>query len=578
MGKVTEMKVFKNCRLFDPHTDEIVQNASFSVTTSGEGVDRGRVVEIYFEDEKVEFDGEVIEEVDLNGKLVIPCFIDAHMHCESTLLPPSRTGFIAERGTAVCIADPHEITNVLGKRGFELFVEDSEASLVEFKFTIPSCVPATPFETAGGEVDAKVVEEILESDRVRSQEIQKRARFYANAKKVAGLGEVMNVPGVLDNKFDKLQNILRESRAEQAHIDGHAPSIALPWLNRYIAAGIMTDHECTTAPELKERLRRGMSVLIREGTACHNAKELCQALATLPRTATHKCAFCTDDRRVDDILEDGHIDNAVRIAIACGIDPKDAVRMATLNSAEMFNMTCDYGSVAPGKYASFIVLKGDMKDLEIERVFIKGCQVTTSDTLPPVSHLNAMNVNMQTVHDALEAATFTGPAIGIIPNQVVTTQQEPNDSSLMMVVVERYTGASKMGHCLINDIKLNKDCAVASTVAHDSHNIVCIGSSKSAIELAIKTIVESGGGYVCANAGKTHLLPLPIGGLVTDEPVTKLLASLKDFRARLAEAGASQDFDLMMTLSFMCLPVIPKLKLTDKGLFDAEIFQFVTKQ
>ena len=570
------MKVFRNCRLFDPHTDEILENVTFSVTTGREGVDNGRVLEIYFEGETIDFDGKVVEEIDLNNRLVIPCFLDAHMHCESTLLPPSRTGFIAEHGTAVCVADPHEIVNVLGKEGFDLFIEDSEHAIVDFRFTIPSCVPATSFETAGGNVDAEVVREIIEHDRLQAENLQKKAKFYANAKKVAGLGEVMNVPGVLDDNFSKLQDILRQSRGSQVHIDGHAPSIALPWLNRYIAAGITTDHECTTAAELKQRLRRGVNVLIREGTACHDARVLCRELATLPKAATRRCAFCTDDRRVDDILKDGHIDNAVRIGIECGLDPKDAVRMASLNCAEMFHLECDYGSVAPGKYASFIVLKGELKDLEIERVFIKGSQVTKQETLPPVKHLNRMNVDMKVVHETLESVTFCGPAIGVIPDQVVTTREDPNDGSLMMVVVERYTGKSKMGHCLINGITLKPDCAVASTVAHDSHNIVCVGSSKSAIESAVGAVVKGGGGYVCVNGSKVDILPLPIAGLVTDEPVERLLESLKTFRERLADAGASNEFDLMMTISFMCLPVIPKLKLTDCGLFDAEIFQFVS--
>lgn len=570
------MKVFKNCRLFDPHTDEILNNVTFSVTTgNSESCDNGRVFEIYYDGETPDFATSPVEEIDLNNQIVIPSFIDAHMHCESTLLPPSHTSCIAQCGTAVCIADPHEIVNVLGKEGFELFLEDAEHAIVDFKFAIPSCVPATPFETAGGNVTPDMVAELLESDRVRSMDIEKRAKFYVNAKRIAGLAEVMNVPGVLDPNFEKLQGILHESRASQIHIDGHAPGIPLPWLNRYIAAGITTDHECTTPGELKDRVRRGMNVLIREGTVCHNAKDLCSALVTLPKMATKRCAFCTDDRRVEDILSEGHIDNAVRIGIQCGIDPKDAIRMATLNPAEMFNLTCDYGSIAPGKYASFIVLKGDLKELAIDRVFIKGTQFEKPSQDPPVRRLNRMNVDLAVFHEALEKAVFKGPAIGIIPNQVITVEEEPNEKSLMVVVVERYTGASRMGHCLVNGIPLGKECAVASTVSHDSHNVVCVGSSKKAIELAVKTIVENGGGYVCVNNEKVTVLPLPIAGLLTDQPVDELLVSVRQFHEALNEAGADEKFDVMMTLSALCLPVIPKLRLTDMGLFDVDKFQFV---
>ena len=570
------MRVFRNCRLFDPHTDEILENVSFSVTGGkSEPVDNGRVFEIYFDGEKPEFAEKVIEEIDLENRLIIPCFIDAHMHCESTLLPPSHTSCIADCGTAVCIADPHEIVNVLGKQGFELFLEDAERAVVDFKFTIPSCVPATPFETAGGNVTSDLVAELLKSDCERAAAIEKKAKFYANAKRIAGLAEVMNVPGVLDDGFDKLQGILHESRSAQTHIDGHAPGVSVPCLNRYIAAGITTDHECTTPHELKERIRRGMNVLIREGTVCHNARDLCTALAALPKMATKRCAFCTDDRRVEDILAIGHIDNAVKIGMECGIDPKDAVRMATLNPAEMFNLSSDYGSIAPGKYASFIVLKGELRELEIDRVYIKGSQLSKSKEFPPVRRLNQMNVDLEVFHSALGKATFTGPAIGVIPNQVLTTEEEPNAESLMLIVVERYTGKSGMGHCLVNGIPLHKECAVASTVSHDSHNVVCVGSSKTAIERAVRKIVEIGGGYVCVNNDSVEVLPLPIGGLVTDEPVDELLVTIKRFHEALTQAGAGGDFDIMMTLSALCLPVIPKLRLTDNGLFDVDAFQFV---
>ena len=575
-----QLHLFYNCKLFDPYTDEIHENVRFTVFQSSQQYEDGRIVDLFIGDEESIYSGEIIDKHDLGNRLVVPAFIDSHMHCESTLLLPSRTTLLARHGTAVCIADPHEITNVLGPNGFQLFVDDSRNAVVDFRFTIPSCVPATPFETAGGSIGAREVEEIFAKDEKESVEQQKTCRFFANTKRVAGLGEVMNVPGTLDRNFEHLQNILQSTRNAKGHIDGHAPAASVDVLNRYIGAGVMTDHECTTAKELGDRLRRGMHVLIREGTAGKNGPALCTALKEFPRTATNRCAFCTDDRRIDDILEDGHIDNAIRVGIKYGLDPRDAVRMATLNPAEFFGLQMDYGAIAPGRIASFCVLKNpDLKDLEVETVYIRGKLIEEpKPVLPSAEKLNVMNVNLEDVKKQLESAKFEGPAIGVIPNQIVTTSQEPNEKSLKMIVIDRYSGKSEMGHCYINGIQLHPNAAIASTVAHDSHNIVCIGDTNEAIMLAVSEIVKSGGGYSVSHNGKVSLLPLPIAGLMTDKNVDVLLQELKDFRASLIEAGASDKYDVMMTLSFMCLPVIPKLKLTNKGLFDAEKFQFVHAQ
>ena len=572
------MKVFTNCRLFDPYTDKIHDNVTFTVLSSEQKDDNGRVLEVFFEGEKAEFP-EDAEKIDLKGKIVIPGFIDAHVHCESTLLVPSHTTFLAQKGTVCCVADPHEITNVLGEDGFNLFLEDSENAVVDFRFTIPSCVPATDFETAGAKVTPEVVEHILAKDAEVAKKRQNESRFAINGHHVAGLGEVMNVPGVLDPNFANLQGIMRVCRTRATHMDGHAPGVIGSTLNKYINAGIETDHECTEPEELRARISRGMNVLIREGTACHNAVSLCTALKDLPRQATSRCAFCTDDRRIDDILAEGHIDNAVRIGIKCGLNPYDAVRMASLNAAQMFHLI-DYGAVAPGKIASFSVLEGELAECKIERVFIRGTELDTKHSKEEKLDLtgkrtNVMNVDMKVIAENIEKAVFAGPAIGIIPNQIVTHQEEKNDDSKMLVVIERYTGKCEMGHCWINEIKLNANCAVASSVAHDSHNIVCVGTTKEAMIKAIDALVKAGGGYSCANNDKVTVLPLPIAGLMTDKAKEELLVELKDFRASLTEAGCWTEYDLMMTLSFMCLPVIPKLKLTNKGLFDAEIFQFV---
>ena len=562
------MKLFKNCSIFDPFTNEILENSCFSV-------ENDKIKGIFLKDEIP--DEKYDEEIDLNGKIVIPGLIDTHMHCESTLLTPSHTSFLAEHGTVVCIADPHEITNVLGEKGFNFFLKDSLSAIVDFRFAIPSCVPATPFETNGATVTAETVSHILESNPPEG-----------DVKHVIGLGEVMNVPGVLSGDLDPILNAVKQYHG---HIDGHAPLASPQVLNKLIFAGIQTDHECTTGKELIDRLHRGMAVLLREGTSEHNVQCLCNELMKISdpisrSIATRHCALCTDDRRTDDILRDGHIDNAIRVAIKCGIDPRDAVRMATLNAAELFNLP-EYGSITPGKNASFCILQSTLQNFAISDVYIKGKKLSEIEQLEranipdeEVGEWNIMNVNMDSVKKQIEDAVFEGPAIGVIPNQIVTLGEVKNDQSLMLVVVERYTGKSEMGHCPINNIKLGKDAAVASTVAHDSHNIVCIGSSKKSMIKAIEVLVKAGGGYSVVNGENdtVEILPLPIAGLVTNKDKETLVKGLEKFEKALEAAGSSKEFDLMMTLSFMCLPVIPKYKLTNKGLFDAEIFQFVEQK
>ena len=347
--------IFKNCRLFDPFTNKVYDDTSFIVNDT-----TGRVLSVFFSTD--DYDPSLFKgkHVDIGGKIVIPAFIDAHMHCESVLVTPSKTSFIAEHGTAVCIADPHEIVNVLGEKGFWFFVDDSKDAIIDFRFSIPSCVPATPFETSGGIVNGETIEKIMK------EEIKRRVN---GKKKVINLGEVMNVDGVV-NESDYLMDILNQAKRFELNIDGHAPGVKGERLNKYINMGVMNDHECQTEKELDDRIKRGMYVLIREGTAGKNAYELCKALSKYSSIATKRCSFCTDDRRIDDIYKEGHIDNAVRIGIKAGLDPKDAIRMGTLNPAEMFHLDKDYGSITPGKYGSFCVLDGELKDVKINQVYI----------------------------------------------------------------------------------------------------------------------------------------------------------------------------------------------------------------
>ena len=507
--------------------------------------------------------------VDLGGRYVCPGLIDAHMHLESSMVQPAEFArAVVPHGTTAVICDPHEIANVLGLDGVRYILAASEGLPLRVYVMAPSCVPATHMETAGAELTAADIETLWQQERV------------------IGLAEMMNYPGVLF----RVPAVLAKIRAAQGRpIDGHAPGLRGLDLNAYIAAGVRSDHECTDLDEARAKLRRGMHILIREGTTARNLHAL---LPLVTAQNARQCHFCTDDRHPDTLLTEGHIDDIVRQAIAAGLDPVTAIRMATLHTAELFRLW-DLGAVAPGYRADLLVLD-DLETVQVAQVYAGGQLVAEKGRfLPPRADRPAAPIRSGVRVDAA-ALDFTIPAdgevarvIGVIPGQIVTEDRrlrptiadgvvvaDPDRDLLKMAVIERHRGTGNVGLGLVQGFGLRQG-AIASSVAHDSHNIVVIGASDEAMRAAVAAIVEMGGGQVVVADGQVRAAcPLPIAGLMSDQP----LEQVRDQVAALTGAAHALGCPLpdpLMTMSFLALPVIPTLKLTDKGLVDVGRFDFV---
>jgi adenine deaminase len=513
-------------------------------------------------------------EVDLDGKFVAPGFIDAHVHLESSMVQPAEFArAIVPHGTTAVVCDPHEIANVLGLAGVRYILAASEGLPLQVYVMAPSCVPATHMETTGAELTAADIEELLAHERV------------------IGLAEMMNFPGVLF----RVPAVLDKIRIAAGHpIDGHAPGLSGLDLNAYIAAGIRSDHECTHLENAREKLRRGMHILIREGTTARNL----QALLPLVTVANSRmCHFCTDDRHPDTLLTEGHIDDVVRKAIAGGLDPVTAIRMATINTAEYFRLY-NSGAVAPGYRADLLVLD-DLPSVQVAQVYSGGELVAEGGRFLP-SRAALPHVPMQSsVHLDLSALDLTllvgeGAAnapvarvIGAIPEQVVTDDlrlepttddgcvvSDPARDLLKIAVVERHRGTGNVGLGLVKGVGLKRG-AIASSVAHDSHNIVVVGVSDDEMRAAVAAVADMGGGQVAVAGGEVQAAcPLPIAGLMSDRP----LEEVRDRVAALTRAAHALGCTLpdpLMTMSFLALAVIPSLKITDKGLVDVNKFEIV---
>ena len=513
--------------------------------------------------------------VDLGGKYVCPGFIDAHVHLESSMVQPSEFArAVVPHGTTAVVCDPHEIANVLGLAGVRYILDASEGLPLHVYVMAPSCVPATHMETAGAELTAADIEQLWAHERV------------------IGLAEMMNFPGVLFRVPDVLAKL---QSAGQRPIDGHAPGLSGLDLNAYVAAGVRSDHECTEVAEAREKLRRGMHILIREGTTARNLHPL---LPLVTPSNARLCHFCTDDRHPDTLLSEGHIDDVVRKAIAWGLDPVTAIQMASLNTAEHFRLR-NVGAVAPGYRADLLVLD-DLETVRVSQVYAAGELVAEAGRFLP-SRADQLAVPIQpSVHVDVAALDFTIPAgrgaahvapvahvIGAIPGQVVTEHlrlmpttedgcvvSDPARDLLKIAVVERHHASGNVGLGLVTGVGLKRG-AIASSVAHDSHNIVVIGASDDEMRAAVVAVAEMGGGQVAVVDGQVQAAcPLPIAGLMSDRP----LEEVRDQVAALTEAAHALGCTLpdpLMTMSFLALPVIPALKLTDKGLVDVEKFDFV---
>ncbi|HNS52490.1 MAG TPA: adenine deaminase [Anaerolineae bacterium] len=506
--------------------------------------------------------------VDLGGRYLCPGFIDAHVHLESSMVQPAEFArAVMPHGTTSVVCDPHEIANVLGVDGVLYILKASRRLYLSVYVMAPSCVPATAMETSGAEVTASNIARLLRSRRV------------------LGLAEVMNYPGVLYRVPEVLAKL---GAAAGRPVDGHAPGLSGRDLNAYVAAGIRSDHECTGLEEAREKLRLGMHIFAREGTTARNLEALLPLVT--PANARY-CHFCTDDRHPDTLLAEGHIDDLVRKAIAWGLDPLFAVQMATLNTARYFGLRTK-GAVAPGYDADLLVLD-DLESVRVAQVYAAGQRVAEDGYYLPVAAgsrpplRQSIHVDAQAVSFAIPAGEGPARVIGVIPGQIVTEHlriqpsardglvvADPERDILKMAVVERHQGTGNVGLGLVKGVGLRRG-AIASSVAHDSHNLIVIGASDADMRAAIAAVARMGGGQVAVADGQLHAAcPLPIAGLISDRPLEEVSSQGAALTQAAHDLGCTLP-DPLMTMSFLALPVIPALKLTDRGLVDVARFDFV---
>jgi adenine deaminase len=512
------------------------------------------------------------QERDLRGRFVAPGFFDAHVHIESSMVtPPQFARAVVPRGTTSVVSDPHEIANVCGLDGIHYMLDASAGLPLTVYVNASSCVPATHMGTAGADLDAAQLATLLDHPRV------------------LGLAEVMNFPGLILGDPDVLAKM---EAFEGRIVDGHSPGVSGPWLNAYVAAGVDSDHECTTVEEAQQRLRRGMYIFIREGTGARNLIDLLPAVTS---QNSRRCCFCTDDRHPDDLLNDGHIDHLLRMAIAHGLDPVTAIRMVTLNAAERFRLH-DRGAVAPGKRADLVVFR-DLNDIRPEFVFSAGRLVAQDGELiddwptPRVDESRVRDtvcVEWDTINESTFAIAAIGAkarVIGVIEGQIVTQHlvepisrdngQATTDLErdiLKIAVIERYKHTGNVGLGFIHGLGLQAG-ALAASVAHDHHNIVVVGADDNSMLTAARAVGEMDGGFAVANGERVMAaLPLPIGGLMSDESAEAVRDTMDTLLINCAALG-SETHNPFMVIGFMALEVIPTLKLTDQGLVDVEQFK-----
>jgi adenine deaminase len=550
--------VFKDAKIVNVFSHEII-NADLAVHD-------GIIVGIG------NYDG--VENIDLKGKFIVPGLIDSHVHIESSMVSPIEFAkAIVPRGTTTIIADPHEIANVCGLDGIEYMLKSSENLPLDVYLMLPSCVPATNFENSGA---------IL-----KSEDLEK----FINHPRVLGLGEMMNYPGVIYKDQDVIDKIDLAHRNNK-FIDGHGPEMKNEELNAYVISGVSTEHECSTVDEMIERLRLGMYIMIREGSAARNLETLVRGVNNFNY---QRCLFCTDDKHPEDILGKGHIDNNIRLAIKNGVDPISAIQMATINAATCYNLK-NKGAIAPGYYADMLIVD-DLKEFNVEKVYKKGVLVgenkkplfkgAYTDNSKVIDTINILDIKKEDLSLKLKGDIVN--VIRLLPHNLVTEKVtrkvdlendefKYNDKLdiLKLVVLERHKNTENIGLGLVENFKL-KNGAIASTIAHDSHNIIVVGDNDEDILNAIKEVKSIGGGIAISSQNIIlDSLPLIIGGLMSDKDIEYVNSKLDNMlNIAYDKLNVSKEIDPFMTLSFLALPVIPQIKLTDKGLFDVEKFDFI---
>ncbi len=550
--------VLKNCKVVNVFSHEIIETDI--------AIGYGKIVGLG------NYDGET--EIDIEGKYVSPGFIDGHTHIESSMVSPVQFArAIIPRGTTTIIADPHEIANVCGIKGIEYILDETQNIPLNVFLMLPSCVPATPYENSGANLSADDLKQLIDNPRV------------------LGLGELMNYPGVINGEEDVINKINLCNEYGKI-IDGHGPEILGKELNAYVLPGIKTEHECSSVEEMLERIRLGMYISIRQGSA---AKNLLPLLKGITNENMRRCTFCTDDRHPEDLLNEGHIDNSIRIAIKNGIDPISAIIMATLNVAECYNLK-NIGAIAPGYIADLVVVD-NLEEFNITKVFKDGKIVSENQKnmfeikennrydVKDTVHIKAikkedLNIYMKTenanVISLIDHSLLTKKVVRSVNVEDGLFKSNKDDDVLKIAVVERHNATGNIGLGLVERFGL-KGGAIASTVAHDSHNIVVIGDNDEDMLMAINEVTRVGGGItICSNSKVLKTLELPLAGLMSDlsiEKVDEILAEMLGIAYE--KLNVNKNIEPFMTLAFLALPVIPEIKITDKGLFDVSRFDFI---
>ena len=506
-------------------------------------------------------------EVDCTGKIVLPGFLDAHIHLESSLVSP--TDFVKAvlpHGTTTVVTDPHEIANVMGTDGIEYMLQATEDLPVDVRFMLPSCVPATPLDESGAILDYRAIDSFYDHPRVQ------------------GLAEMMNFVGAINGDEQTVEKIV----AAQAHhkkIDGHAPDLQGNDLNAYIAAGVYSDHECHDVKDAIAKLERGQFIMIREGTAARNLEAL---MPLLTGKYADRCMFCTDDKHPNDLLEKGHIDYIVKKAISLGADPITAVKVACHNAARYFLLN-NRGGISPGYLADFVIID-NFQDFNIEQVYKKGVLMVDHGVIQDFPSPEIEPYLVERAHKTFHVAALTAEdfaekrprgIIGMVDGEITTVDAGYSDridveyDVLKIAVVERHKNTHHIGIGYIQGYGL-KSGAVATSISHDSHNIIVVGTNETDMAAAVNRVVELNGGIVVWDGGQPVAeVPLAIAGIMSDEPLVTVNEKLETAKDAAHKLGVNPGIDPFMTLSFMALPVIPSLRITTRGVFDVTTQSYV---
>lgn len=505
------------------------------------------------------------EEVDLEGRYLAPGLIDGHLHVESTFCSPgSLAPLLSTHGTTAVICDPHEMANVCGLPGVEWMIRDARGSKVDFFFALPSCVPASPFEFGNAVLDGVTVSDNLD-----------RRCFY-------GLGEMMNVPGVIGAEADVLKKLLAAQR-ERKPVDGHAPGLSGEALNAYLCAGIRSDHETCTAEEGREKLAKGMWLEIREGSQAKNLEAL---IPLADDVCFRRCLFCTDDLQIGDLMERGHLDALLRKAVALGLDPVRAITMATLNAAECYGLS-GRGALAPG-YAADLAVFEDLKEFRIYATYKDGIRVLPSgerarEVRLPKNIRGRVRARLGSLEFPVSGKGVR--AISICPGSLTTQEvvlrpgegTDPLQDTVKLVCLDRHRAKGTTGVGLLKGLGLTRG-GIAATVAHDAHPLIAAGCTDEAIRRCVEALTACGGGLAVADGEELRVLPLEAGGLMSPRPTEEVAARLMELTDFARRLGVREDLDPFVILSFLSLTVLPGLKLTPLGYFDADSRRYVGPQ